>query len=197
MISFTVGRFLQERRLNFKERTYRIMSKLKISLGCDHIGFSLKEELKEFLITEKNAEIILDPIQTPEDGKQDFTITTDLICRGIQEDKCRLALLICGTGLGYCSVANTYWGIRAAHASDCYTAERARKSLNAHILCIGARVMAPEYAKKVVSAFLDEPFSYDRESSVINLKCIEDFENRRMPKPDHITWSMGFDPADA
>lgn len=173
------------------------MDKVRIALGCDHIGFELKEQLKKYLIEEKNMDVVIDPIRTPEDGTCDFTVTTDTICRGIQEDKCRLALLICGTGLGYCSVANTYWGIRAAHASDCYTAERARKSLNAHILCIGARVMALEYAKKVVDAFLDEPFDYARTSSVINLKRIEDFENKRCPKPEYVKWSMGFDPGDA
>lgn len=173
------------------------MNKVRIALGCDHIGFELKEQIREYLVNEKNFDVVIDPIKTKEDGKVNFTITTDTICKGIQEDKCRLALLICGTGLGYCSVANTYWGIRAAHASDCYTAERARKSLNAHILCIGARVMAFEYAKKVIDAFLDEPFSYERESSVINLKCIEDFENARCPKPANVKWSMGFDPADA
>lgn len=173
------------------------MNKIRIALGCDHIGFELKEQLKEYLIREKNAEIVIDPIKTAEEGTCDFTKTTEIICRGIQEDKCRLALLICGTGLGYCSVANTFWGIRAAHASDCYTAERARKSLNAHILCIGARVMALEYAKKVVDVFYDEPFDYGRESSVINLKCIEEFEKKRCPKPEYVKWSMGFDPADA
>ena len=173
------------------------MEKIRIALGCDHIGFALKEELKEYLINEKNAEIVLDPIKVPEDGICDFTVTTDAICRAIQEDRCRLAFLICGTGLGFCSVANTHWGIRAAHATDCYTAKRARKSLNAHILCIGARVMAPEYAKMVVDSFLDEPFDYARESSVLNLKYMENYENKRMEKPDYVKWSMGFDPADA
>lgn len=173
------------------------MKHVRIALGCDHIGFALKEELKEYLIREKHMDVVLDPIRTAEDGMCDFTVTTDAVCRAIQEDRCRLALLICGTGLGYCSVANTYWGIRAAHASDCYTAERARKSLNAQILCIGARVMAPEYAKKVVDAFLDGPFDFGRESSVINLKRIEEFEKKRCPKPEWVKWSMGFDPNDA
>ena len=61
------------------------MEKIRIALGCDHIGFALKEELKEYLINEKNAEIVLDPIKVPEDGICDFTITTDAICRAIQE----------------------------------------------------------------------------------------------------------------
>lgn len=35
------------------------MEKTKIALGCDHIGFSLKEQIKKYLIQEKNAEIVI------------------------------------------------------------------------------------------------------------------------------------------
>lgn len=166
----------------------------KIALGCDPIGFELKEQIREYLVNEKHMDVVIDPVKTAEDGDGTFIQQTERICTGIQKDECRLALLICGTGLGFCSVANTYWGIRAAHASECYTAERARKSLNAQILCIGCRVMALEYAKKVVDAFLDEPFNWNRQSSVINLKYIEDFEYKRAPKPAYVAWSMGFHP---
>ncbi len=169
---------------------------VRIALGCDGVGFEIKEQLKEYLIGEKHMDVVIDPVQTAAQGEGTFLATTHRICTGIQKDECRLALLICGTGLGFCSVANTYWGIRAAHASECYTAERARKSLNAQILCIGCRVMALEYAKKVVDAFVEEPFSWSRESSVLNLKDMEDFENRREPKPDWVAWSMGFSPHD-
>ena len=169
---------------------------VKIALGCDHIGYELKEQIKDYLINEKHMDVVIDDVVTAEDGNGTFIQQTDHICTAIQKDECRLALLICGTGLGFCSVANTYWGIRAAHASECYTAERARKSLNAQILCIGCRVMALEYAKKVVDSFVDEPFSWERESSVINLKYMEDFELQRAPKPAHVAWSMGFHPDD-
>lgn len=169
---------------------------MKLALGCDHVGFDLKEQLKQYLIEEKNAEIVIDPIHRAEDGNGAVLEVAEEICTGIQKDVCRLGLYVCGTGLGFCSVANTYWGIRAAHASECYTAERARKSLNAQILCIGSRVLAPEYAKKVIDAFFDEPFSWARTSSVENLKLFEKHEYDRCPKPEWVAWSMGFSPDD-
>lgn len=170
------------------------MQRQKIALGCDHIGFLLKEQIRDYLEKEKGFEVVLDPIRRKTDGNGTFLETTDKICKAIQKDECRLAVLICGTGLGFCSIANNYWGIRAAHASECYTAERARKSLNAQILCIGCRVLSLEYAKKVLDSFLDEPFSWDRASSVANLKLIEQFEYLHAPKPEYISWSMGFHP---
>ena len=172
------------------------MAKEKIALGCDHIGFELKELLKRYLIEGKGMEVAIDPVKTREAGNASFIETTDVVCTSIQKDECRLGLFICGTGLGFCSVANTYWGIRAAHASECYTAERARRSLNAQILCIGCRVLAPEYAKKIVDAFVDKPFDWGRESSVVNLKLIEEFEHSRSSKPEWVAWSMGFSPKD-
>lgn len=170
------------------------MDKIKVALGCDHIGYETKELLKKYLIEEKNVEVVIDPVTSPEAGDGTFVETADIMCTGIQHDECRLGFFICGTGLGFCTVANTYWGIRAAHASETYTAERARKSLNAQILCMGCRVLAFEYMKQVVDSFLDGPFDWGRESSVINLKLMEKAQYQRTPKPADIAWSMGFYP---
>ncbi len=170
------------------------MNKVKVALGCDSIGFETKELLKKYLTEEKNAEVVIDPVKTEEMGESSFVETCEIMCKGIQHDECRLGFFICGTGLGFCTVANTYWGIRAAHASDTYTSERARKSLNAQILCMGCRVLAFEYMKKVVDAFFDEPFDWNRESSVLNLRLMEEAQIKRAPKPTDIAWSMGFHP---
>ena len=40
-------------------------------------------------------------------GNGTFLETADAMCGGIQEDKCRLGIFICGTGLGFSTVANT------------------------------------------------------------------------------------------
>jgi ribose 5-phosphate isomerase B len=116
------------------------------------------------------------------------------MCVGIQKDTCRLGLYICGTGLGFATMANKYWGIRAAHASDCYTAQRARLSLNAQILCMGSRVVSLEYAKMIVDSFLDKPFDYGRKSSVENLQMFKEHEEKILgrEKPDYVAWSMGY-----
>lgn len=166
----------------------------RIALGCDHVGFAAKEEIKRYLIEEKGMEVVIDPVKTQDAGNGTFLETCEAMCKGIQHDECRLGIFICGTGLGFCTVANTYWGIRAAHASDPYTAERARRSLNAQILCLGCRVLAPEYCRMVIDAFLEQPFDWGRESSVANLKLMEKAQLQRAEKPADIAWSMGFYP---
>ncbi len=168
------------------------MKKIKIALGCDDVGFALKEELKEYLMNEKNAEIVLDPIHTAVEGAGSQMETTRMICEAIQKDECRLALFICGTGIGFCHMANRFWGIRAANVSDCYSAERARKSADAQVLCLGARVVTVEVAKKVLDAWYDEPFDWNRTSSVKNKELFVNLEKQQLKKPDFIAWGMGY-----
>ena len=169
------------------------MEKTKIAFGCDAIGFEMKEILKKYFIEEKNAEVVLDANPTIEQASGSPAETTTKICEAIQKDECRLAVLICGTGIGFCHMANCFWGIRAANVSDCYSARRARKSADAQVLCIGARVLAPEAAKMVVSAWYDEPFSWTRESSVKNKKFFQEIEHRMLKKPEFVAWGMGYE----
>ena len=170
------------------------MKKNKIALGCDNVVFELKEQIKRYLTEEKNFEVVIDPVKNAEDGYLAGIRVAEEMCAGIQRDECRLGLYICGTGLGFSTMANKYWGIRAAHASDCYTAQRARQSLNAQILCIGSRVLPFEYAKMVLDAFLDTPFSFARQSSVENLQMFKEHEERILgrEKPEYVAWSMGY-----
>jgi ribose 5-phosphate isomerase B len=67
-------------------------------------------------------------------------------------------VLLCGTGIGMAITANKVPGIRAAQCHDTYSAERARKSNDAQIIAMGARVVGPELAKTVLRAWLDSEF---------------------------------------
>lgn len=49
-------------------------------------------------------------------------------------------------------------GVRAATAHDRFSAERARKSNDAQILTMGARVIAPEAAELVLAHWLHSEF---------------------------------------
>jgi ribose 5-phosphate isomerase B len=55
--------------------------------------------------------------------------------------------------------ANKVPGIRAAVCHDPYSAERARKSNDAQILCMGERVIGKELAKCLVDIWLKAEFS--------------------------------------
>jgi len=54
--------------------------------------------------------------------------------------------------------ANKVPGVRAAQAHDPYSAERARKSNDAQILTLGARVVGPALALSLVDTWLHAEF---------------------------------------
>jgi ribose 5-phosphate isomerase B len=54
--------------------------------------------------------------------------------------------------------ANRHRGIRAALCADLFTARLCRAHNDANVLCLGARVLAPEYALEIVRAFLETAY---------------------------------------
>jgi ribose 5-phosphate isomerase B len=93
------------------------------------------------------------------------------------------ALLVCGTGLGMAIAANKVPGVRAVTAHDPYSAERARKSNNAQVLAMGARVIAPETAKLVLEHWLNSEFEGGRSTSKVEKITAID-ERYRVPRPE-------------
>ena len=170
--------------------------KTKIAIACDDLGFETKEALKHYLIEEKNAEIVYDPVKVPEDDVNTFAVLADEMAETIQRDKCRLGIYICGTGIGFTCQINKHWGIRAVAVMNPYSAKRARLSNNTQVIGLGCRVNGLEYLKQIVDAWYDEPFCFStaRENSKKNLLEAEADDNRLLKKPDYVAWNMGFRP---
>ena len=77
------------------------------------------------------------------------------------------AILCCGTGIGMAISANKVPGVYAAVAHDAYSAERARKSNNAQVLALGARVVGVELALTLVDLWLASEFEPARSGEKI------------------------------
>ena len=63
--------------------------------------------------------------------------------------------------------ANKVPGIRAAQCHDTYSSERSRKSNDAQIITMGALVVGPELAKKILQAWLDSEFKDGRSTAKV------------------------------
>jgi ribose 5-phosphate isomerase B len=93
-------------------------------------------------------------------------------------------ILICGTGIGVCIAANKVPGAYAALVSDAYSAERARKSNNANILCLGAQVIGPALARTLVGVWMEAEYTPGGRSEP-KVRRIVEYER------DHATRSRG------
>ena len=83
------------------------------------------------------------------------------MAKAILNKECDRGILICGTGIGISIAANRFPGIRAANCTDCFMAEATREHNDANILALGARVVGPGLALKIVDTFLNTEFSND------------------------------------
>jgi ribose 5-phosphate isomerase B len=127
-----------------------------IAIGSDEAGFDLKavviEQLKARGLEVKDYGCYSpDPVDYPD-------VAYDL-ARAVARGEHERGILICGTGIGMAIAANKVPGVRAAQVHDPYSAERARKSNDAQIMTMGARVIGPELAKSLVDTWLDSEFS--------------------------------------
>ena len=129
-----------------------------IALGCDHGGYQLKQEIMAWL--EKNHFEYKD-YGCFDTEAVDYPVYARLVGHAVADGECEKGILICGTGIGISIAANKIKGIRAALCSDCFSAEATRLHNDANILAMGARVLGPGLAVKIVDTFLHTPFSGD------------------------------------
>ena len=92
------------------------------------------------------------------DDPEYYPDVAERVARAVAEEGFDRGILMCGTGLGMAMTASKVPGIRAATCHDSYSAERARKSNNAQVLTMGARVIGPELAKFIAKVWLDSDF---------------------------------------
>ena len=92
---------------------------MKISLGCDHGGYALKQELMAHL-KEKGVEF--EDIGTYSEASCNYPEYAERAARGVAEGKYEKGILVCGTGIGMSLAANKIPGIRCALLSDVMSA---------------------------------------------------------------------------
>ena len=128
---------------------------MKVFLGADHGGFTLKEKIKAWL---KEHDFDVKDLGPEDDESCDYPLFAIKVARAVAEDEDFRGILICGTGLGMSMAANKIPGIRAACCHDAFTTEMARRHNNANILCLGARNTDHDLALKLVDIFLHAEF---------------------------------------
>jgi ribose 5-phosphate isomerase B len=129
---------------------------VKIVIGCDEAGCGLKHIIIDLLQKEG--------IEVTDEGCRDDEVVlypniAERVANIVADGEADRGILICGTGIGMAMAANKVKGIRAAVCHDPFSTERSRKSNDAQIMCMGARVIGPELAKMLVKLWLTCDFA--------------------------------------
>jgi ribose 5-phosphate isomerase B len=130
---------------------------MRIAIGADHAGADLKNLINARL--EGRDGLAITDFGVP-DG-QDTTAYPHIgldVAKAVAAGEADRGLLICGTGIGMAIAANKVPGIRATVAHDSYSVERSVLSNNCQVLTLGARVIGPELAARLVDEWLTYAF---------------------------------------
>lgn len=138
---------------------------MKIALGSDHGGLSLKKEIISHLES-KNIEVT--DFGTHNEASCDYPDYALKVAQEVVAQNFELGILICGTGIGISIAANKVPGIRAALCSDTFSAHSTREHNNANILALGERVVGKGLALDIVDAFINAKFEGDRHQKRID-----------------------------
>ena len=138
---------------------------MKISIGGDHAGFEYKEEIKKMLSEQGHEVKDFGPFS---EASVDYPDFAHPVATSVESHETDLGILICGSGNGVAITANKHQGIRAAL---CWTEELgslARQHNNANVLCLPARFIDLDLAKKITSIFLKTDFEGGRHANRVN-----------------------------
>ena len=142
---------------------------MKIAIGADHAGFSLKEKLKKYL-QEKNIEV--KDFGPDSEQSVDYPDFAHPVASAVEKKEFDFGLLMCGSGNGINMTANKHAGIRSALCWNSEIAKLSRQHNNANILTLPARFIEEAEAKKCVDIFLSTPFEGGRhEGRVRKIAC--------------------------
>jgi ribose 5-phosphate isomerase B len=139
---------------------------MKIAIGSDHGGFSVKEIAKPHL-EKLGYEVIDFGTNTPDSCH--YPIYAEKVARAVAAGEVDRGILICGTGIGMSIAANKIPGIRAAAVSDCFTAKATRQHNDSNILCLGERTVGPGLALLLMETFLTTEFEGGRHQTRVDM----------------------------
>lgn len=146
---------------------------MRIALGSDHAGYSLKRCISEFL--EGKSFSVGDYGAVNSEDPYDYPDAAFKVGEKVASGEFDLGILICGTGIGMVMAANKVPGARAALAYDEETARFARRHNNANILGIGGRKTDCDKGVRIVKEWLSAEFEGGRH--LARVEKIRAYEN--------------------
>ena len=132
---------------------------MRIAVGSDHCGFTLKMEMLPWLKEEHEVE----DFGCYSTEMADFPVISQKVCDQIISGRADRGIMFCSTGIGACIACNKVKGIRAGLCHDIYSAHQCVEHDNVQVLCLGADIVGRHVVKEIIRAFLNAEFSTSEE----------------------------------
>ena len=122
---------------------------MRIAVGSDHRGVEMRAKLIEYL--KGLGQEVVDSGPHAHEG-DDYPDVAEAVARKVANQEADRGILICGSGMGMCIVANKIPGVRAAPCFDDLSAEISRRHNDLNVLCLSGDLMGEMLADRIVEA---------------------------------------------
>jgi len=132
---------------------------LKVAIGSDHRGFTLKGQLAEYMAELGHSVVDCGMKEgEPRDYPDIALAVAEKVARGL----CDRGVLIDMVGVGSAIAANKIKGIRAGTCYDVEAARSSRLHNDANVLVLGSSFVNRGLARRMVRIWLETPFEGGR-----------------------------------
>jgi ribose 5-phosphate isomerase B len=132
---------------------------MRIAVGSDHRGVRLRAKLVE-LLGQLGQEVV--DLGKDEGTAVDYPDMAEAVALLVSRHEVDRGILISGTGLGMCIVANKLPGVRAAPCYDELTADLSRRHNDLNVLCLSGDITGEMQMDRVVEVWLKTGFDGGR-----------------------------------
>lgn len=146
---------------------------MRVAVGSDHRGVLLRQKVIDLLRTWQHEVV---DVGADGDEETDYPEIAAAVARKVSTGDVQRGILICGTGLGMCIVANKFPGVRAAPCHDELTAELSRRHNDLNVLCLAGDVIGERMVDRLVEIWLTTEFDGGRHAR--RLAKIAELEHR-------------------
>lgn len=147
---------------------------MKVILGSDHRGFTLKQELKKYLL--ENDYKVHDVGDLIPDTPDDYPDSAYAVAQEVLKDKENRGVVLCGSGVGVCITANKVKGIRAGFGYSPNQIRAAREDDDINVLALPSDHVNKSEAIDILVQFLTSEYKAS-ERHERRLRKIEQIEN--------------------
>ena len=130
---------------------------MRIALSGDHAGLEMKNTIAGWL--KEWGHHVSDLGAYGYDKDDDYPDFADATAQAIATGRAERGIIVCGSGVGASIAANKVPGVRAGMCHDTYSAHQGVEHDDMNVLCVGGRIIGPEVAREVVTAFLAARFT--------------------------------------
>ena len=128
---------------------------MKIAVGCDHGGLSLKNAMIEYVKKLGHEVQDFGTYTTDSCDYPDFAVAA---AEAVASGDCQRGIVVCSSGIGVSIVANKVPGIRCAHCHDLYCAKYTRLHNDANMIAFGEKVIGIGMMQEMVYTFLNTDY---------------------------------------